>query len=152
TQASGDRDTRRPWNPRWRGVESTHDQGTAAELEPQLSPEERADLALADRGITAADLVTPVDHRVPVADVVAQAHDNAVWWRGLSEAQQQALIETYPHEVGGAAGLPPLARHEANSRVLQQYLTHRDVLVSRRDNGVALNKTQEAFINRMNDI
>ena len=148
-------------NPRWRGEEHTSHtdgdertlEGSEAQLEPQISTEERAHLALQDRGIQdAADLMSPADHRVAVAEAVARADANARWWRGLSEAQKQALIETYPHQVGNAEGIPPMYRHEANARMLQQHLAERDLLLSRRNNGVAISKKDQQFIDLMDQI
>jgi len=111
-----------------------------------------ADVVLGERGISADELMSPADHRVAVGDAVARAEANGLWWGGLSGSQQQALIQAYPHQVGNAEGIPPMARHAANSLMLQRYLAHRDLLVSRRDNGVALNGQHERFINLMRDI
>ncbi|MGV0746534.1 alpha/beta hydrolase, partial [Mycolicibacterium sp. XJ870] len=111
-----------------------------------------ADVALAERGIKAADLMSPADHRVPVDQAVDRARANAHWWAGLSEAQQRALIKVYPREVGNAEGIPPKARHEANTKMLRRYLDHRDLLLSRRENGVALNKFEAAYVDLMHEI
>ncbi len=46
-----------------------------------------------------------------------------------------------------------MARHQANSLMLDKYLAYRDLLVSRRDNGgVALNGAQEKYLALMNKI
>ncbi|MGV0785269.1 alpha/beta hydrolase, partial [Mycolicibacterium sp. XJ775] len=111
-----------------------------------------AAVALAEREIEAADLMSPADHRVSVDDAVNRARANAQWWAGLSEAQQKALVNTYPFEVGNAEGIPPKVRHEANSNMLRRYLDHRELLLSRRENGVALNKFESNYIDLMNDI
>jgi hypothetical protein len=134
---AGDRETRRAWNPHWL---------------PFVDPAHVADAALAERGIRADDLMSPVDHRVPPAEAVALAEANGHWWRGLSETQQRALIETYPHQIGNAEGIPPLARHDANSIRLQQDLARRDFLVDKRASGIALTENEEKFIDLMNKI
>ncbi|WP_167335022.1 MULTISPECIES: alpha/beta hydrolase [Mycolicibacterium] len=146
----GDRETRRWWNPRW----ATEGQATdaAAQLEPG-TPEQVAQDALTQRGVAAAtDLVSPADHEVPVREAVARARRNAEWWAGLSRDQQRALINTYSREIGNAEGIPPMARDEANQKMLRRYLAHRDLLVSRRDNGVALSPAQERYVKLMNGI
>ncbi|CRZ17740.1 toxin glutamine deamidase domain-containing protein [Mycolicibacterium neworleansense] len=161
------------WNPRFRNspaevseaqvpVDNTTDVARAAQELPaaessdveQTAVPDRvvADVALAERGIKAADLMSPADHKVPVDQAVDRARANAHWWAGLSETQQQALIKTYPHEVGNAEGIPPKARHDANSKMLRRYLDHRDLLLSRRENGVALNKFESNYIDLMHDI
>ncbi|MED5814292.1 alpha/beta hydrolase [Mycolicibacterium sp. 050232] len=148
--ARGDRETRRWWNPRWADEVQATD--AAAQLEPG-TPEQVAQDALEQRGVAAAaDLVSPADHNVPVREAVARARRNAQWWAGLSPDQQQALIDTHPFEIGNAEGIPPTARNEANQKMLRRYLAHRDLLVSRRDNGVALSAAQERYVKLMNDI
>ncbi len=60
--------------------------------------------------------------RHPLGDArraVETARMNAHWWGGLSDEQQQALIKTYPADVGNAEGIPPQARDRANRAVLQ---------------------------------
>lgn len=62
-----------------------------------------ADDALAQR----TPRVRPDELRNPlgVAEAAARAQNNAAWWAGLSETQQQALIETYPQHIGNAEGI-----------------------------------------------
>ena len=62
------------------------------------------------------------------------------------------MIQAYPHQVGNSEGIPPMARHAANSLMLQSHLAERDVLVSRRENGVKLDADQVRFIDLMNDV
>ena len=166
---------RRPWNPRFRNLpaesiesppvdvddgplELDEDIPTPAELqgadvEQMPAPAKVvADVELKARGIKADDMMSPADHKVPVAKAVARAKANAHWWQGLTQNQQQALIHAYPHQVGNAEGIPPMARHQANSLMLQRYLRHRDILLSRRDNGVALNRRQERYLDLMTTI
>ena len=166
TDQSGDRRTRRLWNPRWRTQPTdvdpspvdddapTPDESPAVQTDEvaaptQLDPEvarQIADVLLEERGIAADDLMSPADHRVAVQDAVARSRENGLWWKGLSETQQQAMIQAYPRQVGNSEGIPPMARHAANSLMLQSYLAERDVLVSRRENGVGLDADQERFI------
>jgi hypothetical protein len=40
------------------------------------------------------------------------------WWTGLSAAQRQRLIDTYPDLIGALDGLPAAVRDDANRRVL----------------------------------
>ncbi|WP_066902293.1 toxin glutamine deamidase domain-containing protein [Mycolicibacterium houstonense] len=146
TSTQGDRETRRPWNPRWQSeVQAT------AELDTR-TPREIANEALDERGVKPKDIMSPADHRVSVDQAVDRARANAHWWAGLSEAQRQALIETYPFELGNAEGIPPLARHQANSIMLERNAARRDLMVSQRDNGIALTEAQEKFIKLMDDI
>jgi len=161
---AGDRDTQRLWNPRWLRPDAPD--GTAHTPDDDNPPEphtptttELLKAALEARGVGPDELVSPADHRVPVDQAVARAKANAEWWKGLSDPDsdgfsdvQWALIRTYPFEIGNAEGIPPMARHEANSIMLQRWLAHRDVLQSRRDNGVALDAKQERFLELMNDI
>ncbi|MGV9800139.1 toxin glutamine deamidase domain-containing protein [Mycobacterium sp. NPDC003449] len=150
-ETRGDRDTRRPWNPRWHN-ESDNQITSVDEVVDTRSPREIADEALGQLGVPAADLMSPADHRVAVDDAVTRARDNARWWSDLPDAQRQALIETYPREIGNAEGIPPMARHDANARMLQRHLAHRDLLVSRRDNGVAISKKEGQFVELVGQI
>ena len=161
---AGDHARRRPWNPRWLspiapdGTPHTPDGDHPSEPHTPSSAE-LVKAALEARGVGPDGLVSPADHRVPQDQAVARAKANAEWWKGLSDPDsdgfsdvQWALIRAYPFQIGNAEGIPPLARHEANSIMLQRNLARRDVLVSRRDNGVELNAKQERFIDLMNDI
>ena len=161
---AGDRAKRRLWNPRWLspiapdGTPHTPDGDHPSEPHTPSSAE-LVKAALEARGVGPDGLVSPADHRVPQDVAVARAKANAKWWKGLSDPDsdgfsdvQLALIRAYPFQIGNAEGIPPLARHEANSIMLQRNLARRDVLVSRRENGVELNAKQERFIDLMNDI
>jgi len=59
-------------------------------------------------------LMSPVDHRVPPEEAVTRAEANGHWWRGLSETQQLALVETYPVQIG-------------NSKVFRRWLATRPI-------------------------
>jgi hypothetical protein len=116
-----------------------------------------ANQALAQRvpSVRADVLVHPLDDRVAV---VARARANAVWWKGLRDDQRWALIQAYPRQIGQLDGIPARetdgvpGRHEANSELLQRYLAVRDELVARRDKGIALNRRQVDYIERINGI
>ncbi|ROR92550.1 alpha/beta hydrolase [Nocardioides aurantiacus] len=56
----------------------------------------------------------------------------AAWWRGLSEAEQEAVVAAYPQTVGGADGLPASARDEANRILLEDDLAR---LEAKEDDG-----------------
>lgn len=47
----------------------------------------------------------------------------AEWWKGLSEAEQDALIAAYPERFGSADGLPASVRDDANRLLLDSDLT-----------------------------
>lgn len=56
----------------------------------------------------------------------------AAWWRGLSEAEQEAVVAAYPQRIGGADGLPASARDEANRILLEDDLAR---LEAKEDDG-----------------
>ncbi|MGV0744126.1 toxin glutamine deamidase domain-containing protein [Mycolicibacterium sp. XJ870] len=101
------------------------------------SPQQIAGEALAQRNpaVDATELVRPTGD---VRLAVERAQANAVWWQGLSEDQQQALIEAYPVQIGNAEGIPPMAAHEANSRAMQDWLAKGREMQSRLDSGIRL--------------
>lgn len=163
---AGDRDTRRPWNPRWRADPAKIDSGHSTD-EPSsdvLSASDfRTTRELADHALRLR--VPPVDADQlmnPLGEAelaVGRSQVNAKWWAALSGGRQdgfsdaqRALIETYSFEIGNSEGIPPLARHEANFLRYQKDLARRDELVTRRDNSLPLNKKQLEFIERMNAI
>jgi len=110
------------------------------------SPSQVADEALVQRipPVSATELVHPIGD---AQSAVERAQANAAWWKGLSADQRRALIETYPVEIGNAEGIPPLDRHKANTRSLQDWLAYRDQLQARLDSGVRLgyNMTRDLF-------
>ena len=79
----------------------------------------------------------------------ARARDNANWWADLTGAEQRALIDTYPHHIGNAEGIPAAARHEANSRSLDQ---DRRELQDRRGRGERLTRDQRKQLARLDRI
>jgi DNA-binding NarL/FixJ family response regulator/GNAT superfamily N-acetyltransferase len=110
-----------------------------------------ADEALAQRipPVAATELVHPIGD---AQSAVERAQANAAWWKGLSAHQRRALIETYPVEVGNAEGIPPLDRHEANTRSFQDWLAYRDQLQARLDSGVRLGYNMSRDLFRFSDI
>ena len=74
---------------------------------------------------------------------------NELWWKGLTERQRRALIDTYPEYTGNAEGIPPLVCQEANSLVLQAYLEDRDELVARSARGIKLDDSETDYIKLM---
>ncbi len=105
-----------------------------------------------------AQRVSPLDiHEFvnPLGDAQAageRAFANAAWWDGLNAEQQHALIETYPDKIGNAEGIPLSARHEANSRSLQDWLSYRDQLQSKLDSGEGLTAEEGRDLDRFNEI
>lgn len=171
-QYAGDRDTRRPWNPRWR-ADPTKVEGGRSSDEASAGEQPPSDLLSAADFRSARELA---DHalrlRVPPVDAdqlmnphgqaelaVGRSQANAKWWARLSGGRQdgfsdaqKALIETYSFEIGNAEGIPPLARQEANFLRYQEDLARRDDLLARRTNSLPLNNKQLQFIERMNAI
>jgi hypothetical protein len=116
-------------------------------LDRDPSQSQLADEALAQRVplVEAAQLVHPIgDAQLGVE----RAQANASWWQGLNEDQRQALVETYPAQIGNAEGIPPFDCHEANTRSLQDYLRYRDQLQSRLDSGVRLGRKMSRHLSR----
>jgi alpha/beta hydrolase family protein len=77
---------------------------------------------------------------------------NAAWWSTLNLDQRRALIQTLPDQLGNAEGIPALARHEANSLMVQRYLAIRDELLRRQRNGVRLSRGDLKCVQRMNGL
>ncbi|WP_372407950.1 alpha/beta hydrolase [Streptomyces luteireticuli] len=48
--------------------------------------------------------------------------ENAAWWKGLDQDQQQLFIAMYPEKVGAMNGLPSAVRDSANRLLLDQML------------------------------
>ncbi|NHC21846.1 hypothetical protein G6553_01480 [Nocardioides sp. IC4_145] len=68
-----------------------------------------------------------------------QVHD---WWLGLSEAEREAVVSSYPELIGSADGLPASVRDDANRVVLDDDLA---TLGSKRDDGT-LSPTEERVL------
>ncbi|HSA53019.1 MAG TPA: alpha/beta hydrolase [Yinghuangia sp.] len=68
----------------------------------------------------------------------------AQWWAGLTEAQRQAYLNDYPHEVGSMDGLPASVRHQANQMALSSRLAELAPLV---DGGTATTAEQHEWDN-----
>ncbi|MEZ0363590.1 alpha/beta hydrolase [Mycobacterium sp. pUA109] len=96
--------------------------------------------------------VSPDQVRHHLADAMfgeQRAKDNAHWWRQLSGEEQRALIDTYPHEIGNAAGIPPSAHTAANEHTLNLL---RDELQSRKDAGERLNRSERKELKRYDEL
>jgi hypothetical protein len=94
----------------------------------------------------------PIELRHPLGDgdvAKQRANDNARWWKELDGEQQRALIDAYPHEIGNSEGIPPSARHEANSSVLEHDRAH---LQARKDAGDHLNRSEHKYLERLNGL
>nr|WP_255413243.1 toxin glutamine deamidase domain-containing protein [Mycobacterium sp. 3519A] len=99
--------------------------------------------------VSAADLVHPSG----AAELaVERARANAIWWRGLSDDLRQAMTADHPEEIGGAEGIPGAVRHDANMRVLQDWLRHRDQLQARRDAGFRLGFARQRELDFLNNV
>ncbi|MGV0781624.1 toxin glutamine deamidase domain-containing protein [Mycolicibacterium sp. XJ775] len=102
----------------------------------RLGPAETVgDVRGAPADLDPTQLVRPVDDPWLA---VARAKANASWWQGLSLDQRQAVIESYPMQIGNAEGIPPMVAHEANSLALQDWLAKGRELQTKLDNGVRL--------------
>ncbi|MGV0770856.1 alpha/beta hydrolase [Mycobacterium syngnathidarum] len=110
------------------------------------STREIADEALAQRDppVSARDMANPLGEAEAAR---TRAEANVHWWSGLSEDQRQALIETYPAQIGNSEGIPPAARDVANRTALQRA---RDHVRSKLDRGEKLSKSEQKFLLRMN--
>ncbi|MGA5534144.1 alpha/beta hydrolase [Mycolicibacterium nivoides] len=143
------------WNPRWRDADIEVDPQHAV-TEPTWTPSSGqtqhtatravADAALAQRvpPAGAADLVNPLGR---AGDAVARARGNTVWWSGLTDAQRQALIESYPSRIGNAEGIPPAARDAANRLAIKRFRDHVQSMI---DRGVRPGKNDLANLLRVN--
>ncbi|MER7672386.1 alpha/beta hydrolase [Kitasatospora sp. NPDC096128] len=72
------------------------------------------DAATAKADQTAADALS----QVPAAGT--DPNSVKAWWNGLTDAQQQHMIQTEHDKVGALDGIPATARHQANLINLQQ--------------------------------
>nr|WP_231395961.1 toxin glutamine deamidase domain-containing protein [Mycobacterium sp. URHD0025] len=115
------------------------------------SPAQLADEALGQRipAVGVADLVGSVGDP---DTAVETARANATWWKGLSADQRQALIAAYPVQIGNAEGVPPLARHEANIRVLHDWLNYRDGLQAKLNSDIRLGYEKHLELLKINSI
>ncbi|HTI76974.1 MAG TPA: alpha/beta hydrolase, partial [Mycobacterium sp.] len=80
----------------------------------------------------------------------ARARNNAAWWDRLTEDQQQALIKTYPHDIGNAEGIPAAARHNANHQVVQELRDRADRVQSKIDDGVRPTRAERKLLRQVN--
>jgi hypothetical protein len=109
---------------------------------------ERA-LARRDPPVDANHLLNPLGSR---REAVAGARDNARWWTRLTDAQRQALIDTYPHQIGNAEGIPATDRDHANRETLRRLRAVADGIQARLDQGVRPSDNELKFLMRVNRI
>jgi glycerophosphoryl diester phosphodiesterase len=129
-----------------------HQTGTSAtDSTPDASTQARA---LADEALThRIPPVRPDELRNPLGpmeEARARARNNAAWWHGLTEEQRAALIESYPHDIGNAEGIPAAARNEANQRVVQELRDRADHVQSNIDDGARTTRAERALLRRVN--
>ncbi|WP_319446539.1 MULTISPECIES: alpha/beta hydrolase [unclassified Mycobacterium] len=108
-----------------------------------------ADEALAHRGISADQLVNDFRHR---DEALARARDNAAWWAGLTDVQRDALIHSYPRQVGLAEGIFTDDRDTANRLRFKYFRDKADEIQARLDRGVRPDKEELKFLLRVNKI
>lgn len=119
---------------RWRDVVSPHlvaDQALQQRIPPVQS---------------AAELRNPLGSMEAAAE---RARDNALWWDGLTGAQQLALIETYPQHIGNAEGISDKSRDKANRLTLDR---DRQALQERRERGERLTRAERKELARLEKI
>lgn len=173
---SGDRDGRQRWNPRWRAGGAGEAQRLAAEVsamdvendtdshpveEPAGVPPTPDDGSAAVRAVADA----AVAQRVPpvhVDDLVnpfrsarkaeAWARDNASWWAGLTDEQRNAVIETYPRQIGNAEGVFATDRDGANRLMVDRYQAVADRIQAKLDQGVPPSNRDLKYLLRMNKL
>ncbi len=118
---------------------------------PTPSPSRLADEALGQR-IPAVGVADLVGSAGDPDTAVETARANATWWKGLSADQRQALVAAYPMQIGNAEGIPPLARHEANTRVLHDWLNYRDGLQAKLNSDIRLGYEKHLELLKINSI
>ncbi|CDO28960.1 alpha/beta hydrolase [Mycolicibacterium porcinum] len=117
-----------------------------ATVEPTIR--ETANNALAQRE-PAVDIDEVVNPLGKADDAVTRAEDNARWWAGLSDEQRDALIETYPRQIGNAEGIPPTARDKANRLSVERA---RNFVQGKINRGEQPTKRELRLLRRMNNL
>lgn len=131
-----DQGERRRWNPQWQSAEPARSHTVADDALRQRVPPVSAD-----------DLVHPLGSE---RQAVTRARENAAWWSGLSEAQQQALLRAYPHQIGNAEGIPAAARDTANREMLRRYGVRAAEVRAKLNAGEELTPSERDFLRRAN--
>ncbi|MGW4100781.1 WXG100-like domain-containing protein, partial [Mycobacterium sp. NPDC004974] len=126
-------------------VQGTQEQSPGEQWRDVTRQSQIADDALAKRvpPVDVGDLRNPLG-LMESAD--ARARANATWWAGLSGPEQRALIDVHPQQIGNAEGIPPAARHEANTQLLE---AQRRQLEGWRDSGHRLSRSQSKMLARL---
>ncbi|MEX3654969.1 MULTISPECIES: alpha/beta hydrolase [Mycolicibacterium] len=132
--------------------------GATAETDAPADPPERTAVEPA----TAAIAKDALAQRAPDADIdnvanplgkaddaVARAEDNARWWARLSRDQREALIKTYPRQIGNAEGIAPTDRNKANRLAMER---DRDFVQNKIDRGEQPTKREFKLLRRMNNL
>jgi glycerophosphoryl diester phosphodiesterase/predicted Fe-S protein YdhL (DUF1289 family) len=79
-----------------------------------------AEEALQRRGLK-PDQVDEIRHPMGLMEAGCErSRDNVAWWDSLTSAEQDALINTFPHQIGNAEGIPAEIRHDANTLAMEQ--------------------------------
>lgn len=104
--------------------------------------------ALAQREPT-VDIDEVVNPLGKADDAVARAEANARWWAGLSEEQREALINTYPRQIGNSEGIAPKDRNQANRLAMERA---RDFVQNKIDRGEKPTKREFNLLRRMNNL
>ncbi|MCM6776076.1 alpha/beta hydrolase [Nocardia sp. CDC159] len=88
-------------------------------------PVSRADIEgvrLHERDLATAEAAGTLDYTREIAAIREKARvttvRNASWWQSLDAEQRRALLNTHPHQLGNADGLPPDVRDKANRRAI----------------------------------
>ncbi|WP_432669702.1 alpha/beta hydrolase [Mycolicibacterium fortuitum] len=132
--------------------------GTTAETDAPADPPEHTAVeptteatakdALAQRGPD-ADIDKVANPLGKADDAVARAEDNARWWAGLSQDQREALIETYPRQIGNSEGIFPTDRDKANRLAIERA---RNFVQGKINRGEQPTKREFKLLRRMNNL
>ena len=117
------------------------------EPDPEGDPRRVADAALKKR----VPPVQPGELRnspTSSTEASARARNNHNWWAGLTEAEKQALIETYPRDIGNTEGIPPADRDIANRRTVQQLRDRADEIQARKDRFERPSRADRSFLKK----
>ncbi|KMV15170.1 hypothetical protein ACT17_26295 [Mycolicibacterium conceptionense] len=103
-------------------------------------------LAQRDPAVSIDDVANPLGK---ADDAVNRAEANARWWAGLSEDQRDALIKTYPRQIGNSEGIAPKYRDKANRLAIERA---RDFVHGKINRGEQPTKREFKLLRRMNNL
>ncbi|MEN4400357.1 hypothetical protein A5731_22375 [Mycolicibacterium conceptionense] len=103
-------------------------------------------LAQRDPAVSIDDVANPLGK---ADDAVNRAEANARWWAGLSEDQRDALIKTYPRQIGNSEGIAPKDRDKANRLAIERA---RDFVHGKINRGEQPTKREFKLLRRMNNL